>query len=173
MKTTDWKDTSVGEIVAEDFAAAKVFKKYGIDFCCHGEVTLEKACTSLKLAPEEVMQALKQQKENGEGRIPFSSWPLDLLMDYILKIHHRGIRKNGPELLTLLEKVERVHGEAHPELHELKLLVSESLNDLEMHLQKEENVLFPYLYDLYSAQEQGQRMDPMHCGTIANPIRVM
>lgn len=173
MKTTDWKDTSVGEIVAEDFAAAKVFKKYGIDFCCHGEVTLEKACASLKLAPEEVMQALKQQKENGEGRIPFSSWPLDLLMDYILKIHHRGIRKNGPELLALLEKVERVHGEAHPELHELKLLVSESLNDLEMHLQKEENVLFPYLYDLYSAQEQGQRMEPMHCGTIANPIRVM
>lgn len=112
MKTTDWKDTSVGEIVAEDFAAAKVFKKYGIDFCCHGEVTLETACASLKLAPEEVMQALKQQKENGEGRIPFSSWPLDLLMDYILKIHHRGIRKNGPELLTLLEKVERVHGEA-------------------------------------------------------------
>ena len=167
MKTTDWKDTSVGEIVAEDFAAAKVFKKYGIDFCCHGEVTLEKACASLKLAPEEVMQALKQQKENGEGRIPFSSWPLDLLMDYILKIHHRGIRKNGPELLALLEKVERVHGEAHPELHELKLLVSESLNDLEMHLQKEENVLFPYLYDLYSAQEQGQRMEPMHCGTIA------
>ena len=155
MKTTDWKDTSVGEIVAEDFAAAKVFKKYGIDFCCHGEVTLEKACANLKLAPEEVMQALKQQKENGEGRIPFSSWPLDLLMDYILKIHHRGIRKNGPEL------------------HELKLLVSESLNDLEMHLQKEENVLFPYLYDLYSAQEQGQRMEPMQCGTIANPIRVM
>ena len=84
---------------------AKVFKKYGIDFCCHGEVTLETACASLKLAPEEVMQALKQQKENGEGRIPFSSWPLDLLMDYILKIHHRGIRKNGPELLALLEKV--------------------------------------------------------------------
>lgn len=26
MKTTDWKHTSVGNIVAEDFAAAKVFK---------------------------------------------------------------------------------------------------------------------------------------------------
>ena len=35
MKTADWKDTSVGKIVAENFAAAKVFKKYGIDFCCH------------------------------------------------------------------------------------------------------------------------------------------
>lgn len=75
--------------------------------------------------------------------------------------------------MELLEKVERVHGEAHPELHELRALVSESLQDLEMHLQKEENVLFPYLYELYAAQQQGQRMEPMHCGTIANPVRVM
>ena len=78
-----------------------------------------------------------------------------------------GYSQKWPGTADLLEKVERVHGEAHPELHELKLLVSESLNDLEMHLQKEENVLFPYLYDLYSAQEQGQRMEPMtlrnHC----------
>ena len=145
MKTIDWKYTSVGQIVADDFAAASVFKKYGIDFCCHGEVTLEKACADLGLAVEEVEQALLRQDEAGNGRIPFASWPLDLLMDYILKIHHRGIRARGPELLALLEKVERVHGEAHPELHELKALVSESLEDLEMHLQKEENVLFPYL----------------------------
>ena len=173
MKTIDWKHTSVGQIVADDFAAASVFKKYGIDFCCHGEVTLEKACADLGLAVEEVEQALLHQGEAGNGQIPFASWPLDLLMDYILKIHHRGIRARGPELLALLEKVERVHGEAHPELHELKALVSESLEDLEMHLQKEENVLFPYLYELYAAKEQGQRMAPMHCGTIANPIRVM
>lgn len=173
MKTIDWKHTSVGQIVADDFAAASVFKKYGIDFCCHGEVTLEKACADLGLAVEEVEQALLRQDEAGNGRIPFASWPLDLLMDYILKIHHRGIRARGPELLVLLEKVERIHGEAHPELHELRALVSESLEDLEMHLQKEENVLFPYLYELYAAKEQGQRMAPMHCGTIANPIRVM
>ena len=151
MKATDWKYTSVGNIVAEDFAAAKVFKKYGIDFCCHGETTLDKACTDLGLSAEEVIQALERQEADGGGRIPFASWPLDLLMDYILKIHHRGIRARGPELLSLLEKVERVHGEAHPELHELKALVTESLQDLEMHLQKEENVLFPYLYDLYAA----------------------
>lgn len=170
---TDWKNVSVGNIVAENFAAAKVFKKYGIDFCCHGDVALDKACADLELLPEEVIQALERQEADNKGSIPFASWPLDLLMDYILKIHHRGIRAQGPELLNLLEKVERVHGEAHPELHELKMLVSESLQDLEMHLQKEENVLFPYLYDLYAAFGQGQRMEPMHCGTIANPIRVM
>ena len=53
MKTIDWKYTSVGQIVADDFAAASVFKKYGIDFCCHGEVMLEKACADLGLAVEK------------------------------------------------------------------------------------------------------------------------
>ena len=64
MKTIDWKYTSVGQIVADDFAAASVFKKYGIDFCCHGEVTLEKACADLGLAVEEVEQALLRQDED-------------------------------------------------------------------------------------------------------------
>lgn len=32
MKTIDWKHTSVGQIVADDFAAASVFKKY-LYFC--------------------------------------------------------------------------------------------------------------------------------------------
>ena len=86
-----------------------------------------------------------------------------------MKIHHRGIRSRGPELMELLEKVERVHGEAHPELRELKTLVSESLQDLEMHLQKEENVLFPYLYELYAAQQQGNAWNRCIAGPL--PIR--
>lgn len=82
MKTADWKDTSVGKIVAENFAAAKVFKKYGIDFCCHGETQLHEACAALNLDVEEVIQALQHQESEGKGAIPFASWPLDLLMDY-------------------------------------------------------------------------------------------
>ena len=101
----DYKRMTVGEIVADNFNNAGIFDKYGIDFCCHGEVTLEKACADLGLAVEEVEQALLHQGEAGNGQIPFASWPLDLLMDYILKIHHRGIRARGPELLALLEKM--------------------------------------------------------------------
>lgn len=67
MKTADWKDTSVGKIVAENFAAAKVFKKYGIDFCCHGETQLHEACAALNLDVEEVIQALQHQDSDGKG----------------------------------------------------------------------------------------------------------
>lgn len=174
MNNMDWKHKNVGDIVAERFVTAQVFKKHGIDFCCHGHVSLEQACADAAVSLEQVIADLeKQEMVSTAGNIPFASWPLDLLIDYVLKIHHRGIRSKGPELLKLIETVKRVHGEAHTELHELYDLVAVSLEDLEMHLQKEENVLFPYLYELFAASQDGRSIGTMHCGSIANPIRVM
>ena len=173
MNTSETRNKSVGQIVAENFSTARIFKNYGIDFCCHGSNSLEEACRAAGVEIETVIEALNSESSSVNGEIPFASWPLDLLIDYILKIHHRGIRKNGPELLALIEKVRNIHGESHPELFELYNLVSESLIDLENHLQKEENVLFPYLLELIEASENNSKIGPMHCGSIANPIRVM
>ena len=40
----DYKLMTVGQIVADRFDHAKVFNKYGIDFCCNGDVSLTDAC---------------------------------------------------------------------------------------------------------------------------------
>lgn len=170
----DFKDKTVGAIVADNFYAARVFKRYDIDFCCHGQIPLGEACVRAGVSLSEVSEALLQpERTDGNGSIPFGSWPLDLLLDYVLKVHHRNIRKNGPRLLELIGKVRSAHAGNHPELAELYLSVEASLSDLEQHLQKEEQVLFPYLYALFEASEQGRNLEPMHCGTVANPIRVM
>jgi regulator of cell morphogenesis and NO signaling len=34
----------IGELVAQDYRTASVFKKYGIDFCCQGNRTIQDAC---------------------------------------------------------------------------------------------------------------------------------
>jgi regulator of cell morphogenesis and NO signaling len=91
----------------------------------------------------------------------------------VLKIHHRGIRAKGPGLLRDIRTVAHVHGDAHPELHQLETLFAQSLEDLEHHLQKEEQVLFPYCYSLIEADMRGEAYERMHCGSVANPIRVM
>ncbi len=175
MDTTNMGNQKVGEIVAEDFSTTRVFKHFGIDFCCHGNVDLKTACREQNVDIEKVLHELQLplNEQTVDLNIPFSSWPLDLLIDYVLKIHHRNIRSNGPELLSLLAKVKLAHGECHPELYELEDLLVESFHDLEAHLQKEENVLFPYLYRLYEATQKHESIEAMHCGTISNPIRVM
>ena len=85
------------------------------------------------------------------SRYAFEQWPLDLLTDYALKIHHRGIRREGPVTLELIAKMCAEHPEDNPALDEISALFTESLNALESHLQKEENVLFPYFYEFFDA----------------------
>lgn len=171
MNIETYKTKEVGQIVADNFAAAEVFSRFNIDFCCHGNVSLSEACAHSGVEIEQVVEALEHQ--HSAQHIEFSEWPLDLLIDYVLKIHHRGAREKGPQLLTLLDKVIGVHGANHPELNELRNLLEASLNDLGEHFLKEENVLFPYLYQMCEADLQGQKLEPMHCGSVANPIRVM
>lgn len=164
---------SVGSIVNDNFAAARVFKYFGIDFCCGGSVLLGEACRIAGVEIDKVIEALRTTDESASVVIPFDSWPTDLLIDYVLKIHHRGIRAKGPQLLADIERVAEAHGKEHPELLQLVPLFSESLEDLENHLQKEEQVLFPYCLKLIEAHESGRQCEAMHCGTVANPIRVM
>lgn len=164
---------SVGSIVTDNFAAARVFKRYGIDFCCGGTMTLEDACRLAGVCAEDVVRDIESVVDESCAAIPFDSWPTDLIIDYVLKIHHRNIRSKGPRLLADIEHLAAVHGASHPELEQLKSLFAQSLDDLENHLQKEEQVLFPYCYHLIESQQKGDKVEAMHCGTVANPIRVM
>lgn len=169
----NYREMSVGEIVADNFEYSKIFDKYKIDFCCNGSVPLTEACKQADIEIDRVIRELESEMPEGSATVDFKSWPTDLLADYILKFHHRNIRKQGPEIAALLDKVCRAHGDNHPELYEVKALFNESLIDLENHLEKEEMVLFPYIYDLCAAREHGRPAPYFHCGTIESPIAVM
>jgi regulator of cell morphogenesis and NO signaling len=176
MTTIDqYKAMSVGQIATADFRAAAIFREFGIDFCCHGDDDFTTACHKAQVDPILVVKKLQQLQEEPFQiqNIQFANWPIDLLMDYILKIHHRGIRQKGPDILDLLDKVTAVHGERHPELFEVRTLFAESLQDLSDHLTKEEEVLFPYLYKLFQSSSEGSMPEPFHCGSVGYPIEVM
>ena len=175
IKDIDIKKTTIGDIVANNFSTSKVFTSYGIDFCCNGGDTFETASKKANVDPSIVLEALAQQEAapSKGGGIPFNLWPKDLLIDYVLKIHHRGIRTNGPEISELFTKVIRAHSANHPELFELQKLFLESLAALEFHLRKEDNMLYPYLYKLYDAVSQNEPIESFHGGSVSNPISVM
>lgn len=67
------------------------------------------------------------------------------LIDFILDRFHNVHRAELPELESLARKVEAAHAE-HPECPKgLADFISELADDLEMHMQKEEQVLFPMM----------------------------
>lgn len=172
MNTELTKNVTVGSLVADDFDRAEVFENLGIDYCCHGNDTLEEACAKKGLSPDDVMARLDNKKSEG-GAPDFASWPLDLLVDYVLKKHHRSFHQHHEELLQLVQKVDSVHGSHHPELHDVRKAVEESFIELDSHFAKEEQILFPQFYELFQAREEGRDPSPFHCGSVAFPIRQM
>jgi len=155
---TKHSTVTIGEIIAKDFRTSSVFTKYGIDFCCGGDKTLQAACTENSVDPAALQNDLDKVTQTPNTEMDFNSWSLDLLVDYIEKTYHRYIKETTPLLLQYLEKIYEVHGSNHPELAEIYGLFSHSAGDLAMHLQKEELVLFPLIREIAKAKESGQKL---------------
>ena len=169
----DFTNKTIGEIVAEDFRTAAIFKKHGIDFCCRGGRTIQEACEKKKVMEQQLIDELSALPSGKGDNVDVSSWPLDLLANYIVKIHHEYVREKTPMLLQFLDKLCKVHGDRHPELFEVKALFIESAHDLGEHFQKEERVLFPFIEKLAQAAQSGTPLEPSHFGTVENPIEMM
>lgn len=165
---------SIGEYVANDFRTAAIFSKYGIDFCCKGNRTLEEACTKKDVNVmdlEREIQTILDTKN--DQTIDFKSWSPTLLIDYIIEKHHAYIEEKSPLIIQFLDKLCKVHGEKHPELFEIHSLFKMSAGDLAQHLKKEELILFPYIQRMVKAQKENQKLAMPQFGTVENPIETM
>lgn len=168
------KTKTIGQLVAEDFRTAQVFRSFKLDFCCGGDKTVKEACNDKGVDYREVQQALQQLGEPDDGeQHNYNEWALDFLIEYIINNHHKFTRKKLLEIGQYTKKVAGVHGERHPELkqiyYEFTLLHGEMIN----HLDKEEEILFPFIKQLVEAAEQGKQPETADFGKAADPITMM
>ena len=159
--------TNVADIVIATPAAARVFERHAIDYCCHGQRPLDQACT------ESGADLAAVQAELDALGVSPTSEPIanevGALVGHIVSVHHTYLRRELPRLRELMVKVLAAHGAAHPEVHDVAATLEALTNDLLPHLQKEEKVLFPLAIELLGAVEPAA----VHCGSVINPIHVM
>lgn len=167
-------EKNIGQIVAEDYRTAGVFKTYGIDFCCKGNRPLSEATGKQQVSVEKLASELESVMNAPAQRSDdYQSWPIDFLANYIERIHHQYVRDQTEDISEFLNKLCKVHGRQHPELITIRTLFLESARELALHLQKEEMILFPYIRVLVKAQLDKQTPEQAHFGTVQNPIRMM
>lgn len=163
-------NSSVGNWVAAHPQTSRVFEALQIEYCCCGGKSLEQACWDRGLDPKQVMQQLEQAVTEDEGST--ENWldvSLTELCDHIEQTHHAYLKEELPRLTELLVKVVDAHGESHPELATVKEVFASLKAELEPHMFKEEQVLFPAIRQL----EQSADDPSFPFGTVANPIRMM
>ena len=164
----------IGDLVAEDYRAASVFQKYGIDFCCQGNRTINDACEKKNIDTKAVLYDLETvTMPDGNKATDYKSWPLDLLADYIEKKHHRYVEEKILEIKPYLDKICRVHGGRHPELFEIQEQFYASAGELAAHMKKEEFILFPFVRKMLKATQDGVDVNSPQFETVQNPVEMM
>lgn len=162
---------TVGDLVRERPRRSKVFEKFSISYCSSGKQTLEEACARAGVDVAAVRAELLQCDLNtahAEDR-DWSRASLTELTDHIVTVHHDFLREALPRLERLVERVEKVHGRHRPELAQVKAIFAGTKSELELHMLKEEQVLFPAFREL----DRLQVLPRLHCGSVRNPISVM
>ena len=142
----------VGELVAEHYQAAKVFKKYGIDFCCGGGKTVAEACAAKNVPLNDFQRNLQEalSQKNGSSAMNANRWSPAFLADYIEQEHHTYVRETMPAILKYAQKVAKVHCDSIPASKEILVLFQALAHDLTVHLTDEEKNVFPVIRKKYA-----------------------
>jgi regulator of cell morphogenesis and NO signaling len=166
---------TVREYALEIPAATRIFEKLGIDYCCGGGKSLVDACTAVGISVDEVLESLNAEV-NSVSTSAAKDWQAlsqAELITHIVNKHHAFTREELVRLEALLAKVSGVHGKNHPELFQIQDQFGKLREELEPHMLKEENVLFPYLVRMEEAAVANQTLPPPPFRTVQNPVRVM
>ncbi len=140
-----------------------LFEQNRIDFCCNGKRTLFEAINEKKFSATQkgkfllaFQQRITKTREANKDLIPKSS-SLKELSEYIKQKHHSFVVHESNEIKTLFKKVLIAHQENHPRLNEASELILKLLEELRLHLNKEESIVFPlirYLEDCHRFKER-------------------
>jgi len=172
QKNNSTKEDSIGELVAKDLRKAEVFKKFNIDFCCGGKKTLSQVCNDKQINIKDVESELEKLDSTSESVSQnYNEWSLDFLVDFIINTHHKYVKNSLPILLEYTAKVAKVHGKEHLEVVAIYDLFKEASDELNLHMMKEETILFPYIKQLVN--EKNSVNEGCSFGTVKNPIRMM
>lgn len=164
-------DTIIGELATHYPNAIPVLERLGLDYCCGGQRRLGNAVAEAGLEWPSVAAQLDEALALDEAK-DSPSWAeasLVELMVHILERYHAKLREDLPMLSGMGEKVVSAHGGRHPELRDVLSVFADLRAELDSHLMKEEQILFPFIEQLEAGL--GSR-HPM-LGHIASPIAVM
>ncbi len=166
--------TKVKEIVLSNPGARSILEDAGVDYCCGGGKSLQEACLHADVPTEEILDRLRRNSEQvNPDEANWTSASLSDLTRHIREKHHRYVREAISRIRPLLQKVNAKHGENHPEILVIENLFLQVGQEMIMHMQKEEQILFPYIDALECSVNGNGTLEPPFFQTVRNPIHSM
>lgn len=146
-------DLLVADIVTDNYRTADVFRKYNIDYCCSGKMSLNAACRLNGLHEPDILEELQQSinvYQNAE------QWSIDFMIDYLINIHHTYFKNNIPVVLGYITRFTSNHSKKFPETQQLPGLAQQLCDKLSDFVNYESGKLFPYIKRLIYAYNNNE-----------------
>jgi len=167
-------ETKVNEIALSHPGARRVLEDAGVDYCCGGGKSLQDACMHAGVAADEILERLRQNSElAGPGDTEWTNASLAKLTGHIRERHHQYVRDSIPRVRALLAKIREKHGPKYREIEEIEKLFGNVAREMTAHMQKEEQILFPYIDGLERSARGNGAVEPPFFQTVRNPIHAM
>lgn len=140
-------DTSVGAVATEHPLATRVFARHGIDFCCGGGRPLADICEEKGLPVEQMLAEIETEISAADKEsVRWDEEPIPALIEHIVRTFHEPHREELPRLVAMAKKVNNVHGHRNPDaLAGIEHTIMALRAELEQHMMKEEQILFPMI----------------------------
>jgi regulator of cell morphogenesis and NO signaling len=150
-------DSRVGQIATEHPLATRVFARHGIDFCCGGGKPLAEVCSQRGLNATTVLAEIEHElAAPSESEVRWDQASLGDLIEHILVTYHKPLHEELPRLEAMARKVDDVHRDKQPEMLPELLSVYLGLKaELDQHMTKEEQILFPMIRSGQGAMAAG------------------
>ena len=163
------------QIAVESPAAIAVLEKYRLDFCWAGDKSLEAAAAEAGIPLETILCEMGWALTTCRAeQADWNTAGLDALMQHIVVRHHEYLRKELPLMERLLARARVTRGRVDANtLAPLEKVFRFFGRELENHLRREEEVLFPIIRQLETASKSGAELPRFPFGPITNPIGIM
>ncbi len=145
-------EQTLGNLACDIPGATRLFHTFDLDFCCGGQQSLRQAAERRGLEPEKIAAELSALHARKGSAHDWRLEPCHLLIAHILSRYHACHREQLPELIRLASRVEQVHGERRDCPNGLADHLRDMQQELESHMLKEEQILFPMLLEGFGRQ---------------------
>jgi regulator of cell morphogenesis and NO signaling len=164
---------SVSQMVQNDYRIADVFKKWGINYCCGGNLPLTQVCEASQLNENQIREDIdKAIKEvHISNSVQFEDWPIDFLVDYILFVHHAYLKQTLPALKNNVATYINSHKKKYPYLVAVLEAFEDLADAITEHLVEEEEIIFPYLKQIYYTHKRKESYGHLFVRTLRKPLR--
>lgn len=138
-------NTTLADLAVTHPAAARVFYRHGLDFCCGGRRPLTDACQARGIDVAALLAEIENESPAGGDGVRWDQAPLPLLISFIVDTYHRRLRETFPDLIRMAARVEQRHGDKLSCPRGLTAHLDAMHASVLEHLDKEEQVLFPMI----------------------------